>query len=125
MRSNLPDVSTTKSYCDESPQGLLTHSPCSAARSMNRNSAHSPRRLWCAIRIPNSFIFTPKGKKTTEVPRLSASKNTKSADIVRALELTFSLYIQRSRFCGKLCHVLEVYCVHRMSSLTEITAREG
>src|SRR5439155_14151319 len=24
MRSNLPDVSTTKSYCDESPQGLLT-----------------------------------------------------------------------------------------------------
>src|ERR1700674_3068086 len=48
--------STAKSYRDISPQGRVTHKPCSAARVIKHISAHSPRNLGCLIFIPLFFI---------------------------------------------------------------------
>src|SRR5437879_7435173 len=55
-RTKCPSCSTATSWRAVSPDGLVTHNPCSAARVIKRSSAHSPRSLGCLILIPLVFM---------------------------------------------------------------------
>src|SRR6185437_3346245 len=57
--TNFPVLPTTQSNLAESPNGLLTVSPFSAARAANTASAHSPRFL-LSLMISGFFLSTTR-----------------------------------------------------------------
>jgi hypothetical protein len=54
---NFPGRPTTQSKLSESPQGLLTGNPCSLARPINTDSAHSPRIFLSLITFGFRFVI--------------------------------------------------------------------
>src|SRR6185312_5617914 len=68
-RKNLPLSSTPTSYAAESPCGLDTLNPRSAARAIKHNSAHSPRSLHVLKELLPVFIAHLRKIKTRPAGR--------------------------------------------------------
>jgi hypothetical protein len=113
MRRKRPWRSTMKSYWAESPQGLVTLRPFSAAAAMKRSSTHSPRRFGCLICIASSFIGSP----------LRSWLKTKRRPGWAALYFAYISIVAFS--VGRLCHVSEVYICRRMRGVAGIRVARG